>query len=129
MKILRVFMALMAMFLLMGPAESTAGNLTRKNVGGRVTIRVTYQNPGKADPAFSVRMGTHSVDLDGYNLAALSILRDGKGIEYKGKWTSPEGGGHHISGVLLFEGVELNTGGIELIIKDVAGVKERKFIW
>ncbi len=129
MKTFGIFVTLVGMFLMMGSPESTAESLTRKSSEGKVTMRVTYENPGKPDPAFSVRMDTHSVGLDSYDLAALSLLRDGKGKEYKGKWTSPEGSGHHRSGVLLFEGVVLNTGKIELIIRDVAGVKERKFNW
>ena len=129
MKMSRVIIAVIVMFLMMSPAESTAENMTRKNSEGKVTIRVTYENPGKPDPAFSVRMDTHSVGLNSYDLAALSLLRDGKGEEYQGKWTSPEGSGHHRSGVLLFEGIELDTGKVELIIRDVAGVKERKFNW
>ena len=129
MKISGVFITVIGMFLLIGSPEIPAKSLTQKNSEGNVTIRVTYQNPGKTDPAFSVRIDTHSVDLDGYNLAALSLLRDGKGKEYMGKWTSSKGSGHHISGALRFEGVELYTGKIELIIRDVAGVNERKFKW
>ena len=129
MRLPKVIIAVIGICLMMAPPEGTAENLTRKNSAGKVTIRVTYENPGKADPAFSVSMNTHSVDLDSYDLAGLSLLRDGKGKEYKGKWTSPEGSSHHRSGVLLFEGVKLDAGEIELIIRDVAGVQERKFKW
>ncbi|MDT8316545.1 MAG: hypothetical protein RQ824_00950 [bacterium] len=129
MKFSGIVTLVLGIFLFISPPEIAAGDMARKNSEGKVTIRVTYENPGKADPAFSVSMNTHSVNLDGYDMGELSLLRDGKGREYRGKWTSPEGGGHHISGVLLFEGLKPDAGKIELIIRDVAGIKERKFTW
>ena len=116
-----------------GPAGTT-----RTSEGGSVTIEVTWENPGDGGrPTFSVAMDTHSVNLDRYDLGKLAILRTDQGQEVKtGRWDAPEGG-HHRSGVLAFPAQDgsgtpiLATGveTIELLIRDVAGIKERVLRW
>jgi hypothetical protein len=82
-------------------------------------------------------MDTHAVDLDGYDLGQLAVLRvdDGDAIQPSG-WEAPKGG-HHRKGTLTFPSATSDgrdvlgaeTGTVELIIRDVAGVPERSFRW
>ncbi|MGE5619189.1 MAG: hypothetical protein ACM3US_08020 [Sphingomonadaceae bacterium] len=125
-------------------AQSSSGaaaarGTTRTSEGGSVTIKVTWQNPGDTDRplAFSVAMDTHSVNLDGYDLGKLAVLRNDRGQELKPeRWDAPSGG-HHRSGTLSFpakdtSGKAILASGVrvlELVIRDVAGVKERVFRW
>jgi len=120
---------IMVMFLAVGVQQSLAGDMTRKNSEGKVTMRVTYENPGMPGPEFSLQMDTHSVDLDQYDLSRHSVIVDKDGKEQKGKWSVLKGGGHHVSGKLTFEEALVGKGKVVLIIRDVAGVSERKFEW
>ena len=81
-------------------------------------------------------MDTHAVDLDGFDLKQLAVLRvDGREIQPAG-WDAPKGG-HHRSGTLSFPAtgsdgrplITADTRSIELLIRDVAGVPERVFVW
>lgn len=93
-----------------------------------------FQHAGKsAGPVFAVAMGTHAVDLDGYDLRQLAVLRTDKGQELQpASWNAPTGG-HHRSGMLIFPAtfadgtavIGTNTRSIELIIRNVAGIAER----
>jgi hypothetical protein len=112
------------------------GGLTQINEGGQVTIEVTWHGPS-AGLVFDVAMDTHSVDLDGYDLAQLALLRTDEGVEVKpGGWDAPPGG-HHRSGALMFPDkapdgrsvIGPTTKSIELVIHEVAGVPERVFRW
>ncbi len=120
-----------------GPAGSAGA--ARRNSGGSVTIDVTWENPQQTDGAltFSVAMDTHSVELDGYDLAKLAVLRNDRGQEVKPRrWDAPPGG-HHRSGVLIFPSsdgsgkpiVGSGTKAVELVIRGVAGVEERVLRW
>ena len=118
------------------PAAATAsGGMTQTNDGGQVTIRASW-NGVSAGPVFDIALNTHAVDLDGFDLAQLAVLRvDGREIQPQG-WNAPKGG-HHRSGALSFpvtgsDGrplITANTRSIELVIRDVAGVPERIFVW
>lgn len=81
---------------------------------------------------FDVVMNTHSVNLDGFDLKALSVLRDDQSNVYSPvSWNAPEGG-HHRNGKLTFPRPDSLSQGktkfIELVIRDVA-VKERVLQW
>jgi hypothetical protein len=115
-------------------AEASAA--TQTNEGGEVTVAVTWKGPS-AGPVFDVAVDTHSVDLDGYDLTKLAVLRNDRGKEVRPSgWDAPKGG-HHREGTLAFpekapDGspvIGSDTRRIELIIRDVAGVPERKFEW
>ena len=132
-----------------GSAESggDAGNSAEQDVarpsaatqiseGGEVTVAVTWEGRS-AGPVFDVAMDTHSVDLDGYDLRQLAVLRTDGGEEARPSgWNAPKGG-HHREGTLSFPEKYPNgspvmgpdTHEIELIIHDVAGVPERRFEW
>jgi hypothetical protein len=116
--------------------QATADGQTRTNEGGQVTVSVTWQGSA-ADPRFTVVLDTHAVDLDGYDLRQLAVLRTEDGREVQPlTWDAPRGG-HHREGTLVFpsttpEGTPLlssSTRTIELIIRDIAEVPERSFRW
>ena len=107
-----------------------APGLTRTNSGGGVTAKVTYLNPqGTEDTRFQVVLDTHSVNLDGYDLKALSILRDETGKEYQPTQAENKGSGHHREITLTFPKPSSEAQQIEIVIQDIAKVKERSFRW
>lgn len=115
---------------------SLGSEATQKSEGGDVTVSITWQGPG-AGMVFDVAMDTHVVDLDGYDLSRLVVLRTTDGRETPPlRWDAPKGG-HHRKGALIFSDVALDskpfitadTRGIELVIYDVAGVAQRSFRW
>lgn len=108
--------------------------VTQTSEGDGVTVAVTWQGPS-AGPVFEVVMDTHTGDLDGYDLGQQAVLRNDQGGEAQPNgWDAPEGG-HHREGTLSFpetavDGSELmRTRKIELVIRDMAGVPERRFEW
>ncbi|MBI2953416.1 MAG: hypothetical protein HYY30_03820 [Chloroflexi bacterium] len=121
-----------------GKATGAAG-LTQTSQEGSVTIKATWENPSEAGTSpvrFAIVMDTHSVDLDSYDLGKLAMLRTDQGIEVApDMWDAPPGG-HHRSGQLTFPQtsggqpvIGPQTARIELVIRDVAGVKERSLQW
>lgn len=112
------------------------GAATRTSEDGEVTVKVVWEGRD-AGPTFDVTMDTHSVDLDGYDLRKLAVLRNDSGQEVRARaWAAPKGG-HHREGTLSFPEKTANGGAmigkdtreIRLIIRDVAGVPERSFEW
>jgi hypothetical protein len=98
--------------------------------GGGVMAKVTFLNPKGADDArFQVVLDTHSVNLDTYDLKSIAVLRDDTGKIYVPTAIENKGGGHHREAVVTFAKLAPGTKRIELIIRDVAGIKERTFVW
>lgn len=109
---------------------AATGNLSRTHSGGGVTVSVTYLNPeGAEGPRFRVALNTHSVDLDVYDLKELSFVRDGAGKTLKPSNVENKGGGHHRQVILTFPKPSARAKSLELVIRDIAGVKERVFRW
>jgi hypothetical protein len=91
---------------------------------------VTFLKERTGELAFRVALDTHSVPLDGYRFDSIVFLRD---EAYH--WSSPtgleavSGSGHHRQAIVKFPrpsgAVEL----LEMVVTDVAGVKERHFRW
>jgi hypothetical protein len=117
-------------------SPATTQEKTRTNESGQVTVRVTWQEAA-ADLRFDVVLDTHAVDLDGYDLRQLAVLRAEDGREVQPiAWDAPPGG-HHREGTLVFpatapDGTLLigpTTRIIELVIRDIAEVPERSFRW
>lgn len=103
------------------------------DTGGNVSVAVEWQKADDGSLVFEVSMNTHSVDLDGYDLAELSVLRADSGTEYLPvSWDSAPGG-HHRSGRLVFPSMDdpdtISAGKWELTIRDIAGIKERTYRW
>ena len=117
-------------------ATTQPGTMMQTNEDGQITIKATWQGRG-AGPVFAVEMDTHVVNLDGYDLKQLAVLRTDQGQEIPPvSWNAPTGG-HHRSGTLTFpatlaDGTPLigsNTRNIELVIRNVGGVPERTLKW
>jgi hypothetical protein len=117
-------------------ASAGSSAATRTSDGGQVPIAVTWKGPA-AGPVFTIAMNTHAVDLDRYDLRQLAVLRTDKGLDVQPiSWDAPKGG-HHRQGTLMFpaktaDGSPLigsSTRSLELVIRDVAGVPERTFLW
>lgn len=97
---------------------------------GNVTIKVTPEAVavGKKT-SFQLVFETHSVDLN-FDPSAVSFLVDDSGRKYLHPvWEGTPAGGHHRSGRLIFSQPLSPTASVELIIKDVAGVSQRRFRW
>ncbi len=140
--VVRFVLALISL-LAAAPSTTTAsaesaqpGGESRVSQAGQVTITVSWLSESE-EPAFWVVMDTHVVDLDGYDLAQLAVLRTDEGAEVAPTaWDAPPGG-HHREGTLRFPSTTddgalvlgADTQGVELIIRDVAGIPERKFEW
>ena len=116
--------------------------LTRVNSDGPVTIKIVYLNPlGKVEDkslAFEVSLDTHSVDLEMYKLEKHLLLLDDKGRRFKPLgWFSPQGGGHHRSGIIKFPALDgkgnpvlsPRAKSIQLVVTDIGGVAKRQFQW
>ena len=103
---------------------------TQENDGGNVKITVTPKTLTVGEkPSFDVVFETHSVDLT-FDVAQISSLVDDKGkIFNQSVWEGSEPGGHHREGILTFNTVLSETKFVELIIRNMVGVAERKFKW
>ena len=74
-------------------------------------------------------LDTHSVNLDSYDLKTVTVLRDDTGKTYLPTGIESKGSGHHREATLIFPKVSGEAKRIQIVIKDVAGVKERTFDW
>ncbi|OGQ72087.1 MAG: hypothetical protein A3G94_03835 [Deltaproteobacteria bacterium RIFCSPLOWO2_12_FULL_60_16] len=109
---------------------AAAAGLTRTHSGGGVTVKVSYLNPGGPEgPRFQVVLDTHSVDLDAFDLKNLTFLRDEAGKDYQPTQMENKGAGHHREVTLAFPKSASGAKRLELVIKNIAGVKERSFRW
>ena len=133
MKALKVLIAAMILGTLLGNTKSLGGatsSTTQSIAGGGVTAKVTYLNPRSSDePRFQVVLDTHSVALDSYDLKSITVLRDDTGKDYLPTSVENKGSGHHREVTLSFPKVSPEAKRLEIVIKDVAGVKERTFRW
>ncbi|HEY9204613.1 MAG TPA: hypothetical protein VIO58_01730 [Candidatus Methanoperedens sp.] len=102
-----------------------AGGLpeTKENSEAGVTVTAVYLG----NNAFDIKLDTHSGSLD-YEMAKISYIRDSEGNIIKPESWDGGIGGHHLEGTLKFPKFD-DSGGFELVIQDVAGVKERVFKW
>jgi Spy/CpxP family protein refolding chaperone len=117
-------------------------NLTQEDTQGAVTVSATLLTPDKPREdgklAVQVKLDTHAVDLDQYQLEKLGALRDGLGREIPAAGLeSSNGSGHHREGVLTFPGVDASGKPVlspepktlTLIMRSIGGVPERVFRW
>ncbi len=123
-------------------APGLSGKVTRSHSGGAITIDVSWLRPEDVSTidtfTFEVRMNTHSVDLEQYDMADLSRLEVSGSPSIKPiGWFNPGGGGHHRYGVLKFSAkrpdgspvIQAETRFIEVVIQGVGGVPERRLRW
>lgn len=123
-----------------GPGTSSPGEAKWKRTDstGPVTVEATLLDPGTPTDRIRVEivLDTHSAELDGYKLESLTMLRTDTGkVVQPLAFESPSGSGHHRKGILVFPGKEaggpLLSGAktVELLVRDVGGVKERSLRW
>ncbi|MEK7597269.1 MAG: hypothetical protein AAB441_01335 [Patescibacteria group bacterium] len=112
------------------PANQEKNSKSQENEGGNVTVTAEPKALKMGEkPAFKIEFNTHSVDLS-FNITKISSLVDDKGNVYSNpNWDGSGPGGHHREGILTFNSVLSETKFVELIIKNVAGVAERKLKW
>jgi hypothetical protein len=107
-----------------------ASHTTRTDSGGGVTVKATLlDSKTTGELRFQVVLDTHSVNLDGYDLKKIAVLRDDAGKDHLSKTVESKGSGHHRQSTLVFAKMANRAKRVELVIKDVAGVKERIFRW
>ena len=133
MNVLKILMTAMILVsaMMSGEASGAAGsNMTQSIAGGGVTAKVTFLNPTAANgPRFQVVLDTHSVNLDAYDLKSIAVLRDDTGKSYVPTAAENKGSGHHREATITFPKLSPGAKRIEMVVKDVAGVKERVFAW
>jgi hypothetical protein len=95
----------------------------KENSEAGVTIIAFYLG----NNAFGIKMDTHSGSLD-YEMAKISYIRDRKGNIIKPEAWDGGIGGHHFEGTLKFPKFDDRVG-FELVIQDIAEVKERILKW
>ncbi|MBI4311018.1 MAG: hypothetical protein HY681_04470 [Chloroflexi bacterium] len=90
---------------------------------------------GDRNVLIHVKLDTHSVDLEKYDLAALAFLegRRRKTVQAEA-WLGLEESSHHREGLLIFPGNgneewQAEENEAQLTVKGVAGVAERLFGW
>ena len=116
--------------LTIGQSFGAASTDSSQTVSGDgVTVKVTYLAQTEHETQFSVAMDTHSVNLDVYDLKANSILRDDTGLAMQPTGIENKGSAHHRQVILTFPRPSLRRVWMELVIKDIAGEKERTFRW
>jgi len=111
-------------------ASNLQAKLSQQVAGGGVTVIATLLKEQTDSTAIKLALDTHSANLDGYKLDAIATLQDETGKRYPLLAVEQAtGGGHHRQAILRFAPVGPEEKAIELIVKDVAGVKERIFRW
>ena len=104
---------------------------TRRSEGGEVTIQATWAGTA-AGAVFDIKLDTHSVDLDGLDLADAVLTNDRGEHLAATPWEAPRGG-HHREGALSFSGDAAtffaDTRWIELTVNGVGSVPERVLRW
>lgn len=121
----------LAIIIGMGTASAATPSTspTRVESAGGVTVRVALLHGAESETRFDVALDTHSVNLDSYDLKGLAVLRDGTGRTYEPIRIENKGSGHHREFIVAFPKIDPAVKKIELVIKDLAGVKERSFSW
>lgn len=140
-------LAFVMMLVVVAGASSAFAQARKKDAGaGGVTFAAQpaeasfLQSKGVEDGqwGFLVSLDTHSVDLKNIDLAGSATLRSAGGVELKPMaWRGLSENSHHRSGLLLFSTDEARKQGIapgsgkplELVLHDVAGVKQRVLRW
>lgn len=103
---------------------------TQEKEEANVTVKVTPKTlaVGK-NPVFDLAFDTHSVDLSFDVGKTVSLVNDKGIILQSSVWNGSAPGGHHREGTLTFNSSLSQTKSVQLIIKGIAGVSERKFSW
>jgi len=106
-------------------AASKTADSSEAKVNSEAGVTITAVDLG--NNVFDIKLDTHSGSLD-YDMAKLSYIRDSKGNMIKPESWDGGIGGHHFEGTLKFPEFD-DSAGFELVIQDVAEVKERVLKW
>lgn len=111
--------------------DGSSGKLTQQVAGNGVTVTATLLKDRPESTVIMLALDTYFVNLIRYDFEELAILRDDSGKTYP--LTAVEQASprklRYRQAVLRFGKVNPDAKTIELIVKDVAGVKERTFRW
>lgn len=114
-----------------GTASNPTSGSIQTSEGGQVTAAVRWSGPS-AGAVFDVKLDTHSVDLDGLDLAN-AVLRNDRGDTMTARLWAAAVGGHHREGTLAFDGNAsaffAGAKWIELVLIGIGGVPERTLRW
>ncbi len=112
-------------------SDGSMGNLTQQVAGNGVTVTATLLTGQPESTAIKLALDTYFVNLIRYDFEELAILHDENGKTYP--LTAVEQASslkqHYRQAILRFDKVAPEAKMIELIVKDIAGVKERTFRW
>jgi hypothetical protein len=107
------------------PQIENPADTSQKRENSEAGVTITAVNLGNS--TFNIKLDTHSGSLD-YEMARISYIRDSKDNMIKPDSWDGGIGGHHFEGTLKFPKFD-DRAGFELVIQDVAGVKERIIKW
>ncbi len=122
-------------------AQSIVESGAAKSRGGAVTVEAKYLGTATVGAVealkFEIKLDTHSVTLDQYDLKQLATLRNDRGVAVKPLSFERSGSGHHVQNFLAFpakdEAGKPLVGGtaraIELVLFDIADVPQRILRW
>jgi hypothetical protein len=118
--------AIIVFFFTSGVAHSAASSISSSTQSsGGVTVKVMHRNPDQPDRhRFEIVLDSSSVNLDNYDLKSSVLLRAGDKT-YQPTTVENKGDGRHREMTVFFPRVNLRD--VEIIVRDVAGVKERAF--
>jgi hypothetical protein len=111
-------------------APAAGQTLTKSDRQGPVSVTVSLPGVPVAGRPVEVKvvLDTHSVGLDGVALDRVVTLRDPDGAEAAPTEVRTGGAGHHREARLTFAPVT-RPGSIEVVVRDVGGIAERRFGW
>ena len=105
---------------------ASSSSSSASNSSGGVTVKATYKTPQPQNELrFEIVIDTDTVNLDGYDLQKLALLRDSSGKIYDPVKADAKGSAHHRSAEIFFPRPTGGAQQVDLVIKDIAGVKER----
>jgi len=106
-----------------GAASSTS---SASNSSGGVTLKATYNAPQPQNQLrFELVLDAQTVNLDRYHLKKIALLRDASGKTHQPLKVEANGSEHHRSAEIYFARPAGGAQEVELVIKELAGVKER----
>lgn len=105
-------------------ASSSSSSVS--NSSGGVTVKATYSTPQPPNELhFELVMDAQTVNLDRYHLKNITLLRDASGKTHQPVKVEANGNEHHRSAEIYFSRPVGGAQEVELVIKELAGVKER----
>lgn len=112
------------------PSPTITPLAQQKKSGGEVDVTITPEVLIVGQPPrFKLEFNTHSVELD-FDVVKTAELSDGSEKIYKeATWEGSPSGGHHRSGTLTFSAPLSQTKSVTLVLRDIAGIPKREFIW